>query len=327
MLQPSFSHKDLLSKDLSYNGLNLYEKNDSLVKIKINSDFCDNTQIEKATDNNDTHDNKKDNIDNEDHDGIENCDNVSTISLDSNNSAVVTHDNADYGNINSMGDDNNDDDYVHVSHNNNDVYIHIERDNNNDEYVDVDCEINDISYVDIIRNDNDNFEEDDIDEVDDEEEDDDDHHHHPYFDINHDLVVNLPLLPKKSIKVLDQLLSILGISVKNHLSYEATFITNMKYAFKKGIKINEIKGISPLISLPLFNIRRGVAVETMHAVFLGVVQLHNTILMTSTKEPYYIGDPNSLEVIDYYLLMIKPPSRRSRKPRSIKTYLQWKASE
>ncbi|CAG5085086.1 Protein of unknown function, partial [Cotesia congregata] len=97
------------------------------------------------------------------------------------------------------------------------------------------------------------------------------------------------------------------------LRLDSQIRADTKYAFKECIKINGIKGISPLISLPLFNIRRGVVVETMHAVFLGVVQLH---------KPYYIGDPNTLKAIDYYLFMIKPPSRRSRKPRSIKTYLQ-----
>lgn len=102
---------------------------------------------------------------------------------------------------------------------------------------------------------------------------------------------------------------------------------DMKYASETGNSSNGIKGFSPLIALPKFDICKGVVVEAMHAVFLGVVKQHTKILLTSSKAPYYIGKPNFLNIIDSVLLSIKPSSRRSRKPRSISTWSQWKASE
>lgn len=102
---------------------------------------------------------------------------------------------------------------------------------------------------------------------------------------------------------------------------------NMYEASEIGQPVNGVKGISSLITLPLFDISKGVIIESMHAVYLGVVKQHTTLLLTKTKAPYYVGSRNLCGIIDNCLLSIKPPSRRSRKPRSISTYKQWKASE
>ncbi|XP_057324009.1 uncharacterized protein LOC130666770 [Microplitis mediator] len=102
---------------------------------------------------------------------------------------------------------------------------------------------------------------------------------------------------------------------------------DMKFATETGIKRHGLKGYSSLTSLPLFNIHKGVVVEAMHAVFLGVAKLHTTILLKATGAVYYIGKINTMEIIDKVLLSIRPPSRRSRKPRKLKFYSQWKASE
>lgn len=101
----------------------------------------------------------------------------------------------------------------------------------------------------------------------------------------------------------------------------------MTQAFDTGIVTHGIKSISVLVALPLFDISKGVVVEAMHAVFLGVVKQITKLLLTETNAPYYIGSPNAMNLIDKYLLSIRPPSCRSRKPRSISTYLKWKASE
>lgn len=88
-----------------------------------------------------------------------------------------------------------------------------------------------------------------------------------------------------------------------------------------------VKNISALVALPLFDITKGVVVEAMHAVFLGVVKHHTKLLLTETRTTHYIGSPDHQELINKCLLQIRPPSCRSRKPRPISTYLKWKASE
>ncbi|XP_074114038.1 uncharacterized protein LOC141537102 isoform X1 [Cotesia typhae] len=102
---------------------------------------------------------------------------------------------------------------------------------------------------------------------------------------------------------------------------------SMYKASEVGHPVNGINGISSLITLPLFDISKGVIIESMHAVYLGVVKQHTTLMLIKTNAPYYIGSRNLCGIIDERLLSIKPPSRRSRKPRSIYTYKQWKASE
>ncbi|XP_044597322.1 uncharacterized protein LOC123273905 isoform X2 [Cotesia glomerata] len=121
---------------------------------------------------------------------------------------------------------------------------------------------------------------------------------------------------------------------------DAEVRNDMLYAFDTGKIRHGVKNISSLVALPLFNICNGVVVEAMHAVYLGVVKRHTEILMDlkfspkackskarKTKPPYYVGDFNSRKLIDRRLLSIKPPSCRSRRPRSISTYQKWKASE
>lgn len=91
--------------------------------------------------------------------------------------------------------------------------------------------------------------------------------------------------------------------------------------------IHVVKNVSALVALPLFDISKGVVVEAMHAVFLGVVKHHTKLLVTQTNTPYYIESPDHQKLINACLLEIRPPSCRSRKPRPISTYLKWKASE
>ncbi|XP_057335578.1 uncharacterized protein LOC130674302 [Microplitis mediator] len=102
---------------------------------------------------------------------------------------------------------------------------------------------------------------------------------------------------------------------------------DMKYVIRTGNIRHGVKGYSSLTALPLFKITKGVIVETMHSVFLGVVKLHTTVLLKTVGAPYYIGKKQSLQIINKTLLSIKPPSRRSRKPRKVESCVQWKASE
>lgn len=102
---------------------------------------------------------------------------------------------------------------------------------------------------------------------------------------------------------------------------------DMLKAYETKNIVNGVKGISSLIALPLFDVINGTVAKAMHAVFLGAIKQHTILLLTVTDSDFYIGSPNNQNEIDNHLLTIRPPSRRSRLPRSIKIHKQWKASE
>ncbi|CAD6224539.1 GSCOCG00011788001-RA-CDS [Cotesia congregata] len=137
------------------------------------------------------------------------------------------------------------------------------------------------------------------------------------------MVVYIAMQKAKPWDVANEFIHYLNVIRKNDVMQRYVMIR----AFATGIVTHGIKNISALVALPLFNISKGVVVEAMHAVFLGVVKQLTKLLLTGTKAPYYIGAPKNMNLIDQSLLSIKPPSCRSRKPRSISTYPNWKASE
>ncbi|KAH0549733.1 hypothetical protein KQX54_013242 [Cotesia glomerata] len=98
------------------------------------------------------------------------------------------------------------------------------------------------------------------------------------------------------------------------LRIQNEMLQDMKTAFTTKVTTNGIKGISLLITLPEFDISKGVVVESMHAVFLGAIKQHTDLLMTIATAEFYIGNPTVLERINQRLLAIKPPTRRSRLP-------------
>ena len=104
----------------------------------------------------------------------------------------------------------------------------------------------------------------------------------------------------------------------------------MRYTLK-SIRENEavkgVKGPSIIGILPTFDPVRGVAVDYMHCVCLGVMRQFLNLWMDSKQhdQPYYIGR-REVE-IDNRLLAINAPSEISRAPRSITDRAYWKASE
>lgn len=103
--------------------------------------------------------------------------------------------------------------------------------------------------------------------------------------------------------------------------------TDMRKAVLHQKKSHGVDGISAIASLPLFDLAKGTVVDSMHAVFLGVVKHHTKLLLTSTNTPWYIGSAANLQLIAGRLGAIHPPNRISKTPRSITTWKQWKASE
>lgn len=91
--------------------------------------------------------------------------------------------------------------------------------------------------------------------------------------------------------------------------------------------VRGFQGISPLVMLPDFKITDGVVVDVMHCAYLGVIEQHTDCLLSDSEASYYIGSPEKLKVINGRLLAIRPPTRRSRVPRDIRTRAIWKASE
>ncbi|XP_044578533.1 uncharacterized protein LOC123261105 [Cotesia glomerata] len=103
--------------------------------------------------------------------------------------------------------------------------------------------------------------------------------------------------------------------------------SDMLISYESKTVTNGIKGISALAAFPEFDLSNGLAVDSLHAVFLGAGRQHSNLFFTATDTPYYIGDPTSQERINNRLLSIRPPSRRSRLPRKLETFNNWKGSE
>ena len=89
---------------------------------------------------------------------------------------------------------------------------------------------------------------------------------------------------------------------------------------KKKTSILGIKDIAPLAYAKKFNIVRGLVPDYLHIFLLGIIkQNFKYILQSITKE--------KRELLDKYLMKIKPPSRIGTLPRSITQRGKWKGKE
>lgn len=106
-----------------------------------------------------------------------------------------------------------------------------------------------------------------------------------------------------------------------------SMLKDMEKALNLKKNVRGVKGPSHLINMPFFDIVWGFAPDYMHAVLLGVARQHAALLLESADEPYYIGNPSTLRVLNDRLQKIKPPHPITRLPRSISDFKTWKASE
>lgn len=92
--------------------------------------------------------------------------------------------------------------------------------------------------------------------------------------------------------------------------------------------INGVKGVSPLLFLPLFDIVTGFVPDYLHCVLLGVVQMFAGLWFDSMNhdKPWYIKQSGMAQISDK-LLSLRPPSDISRLPRSLDERKFWKGSE
>ncbi|XP_064472840.1 uncharacterized protein LOC135387663 [Ornithodoros turicata] len=107
----------------------------------------------------------------------------------------------------------------------------------------------------------------------------------------------------------------------------ADMIADMTEAASQGTPVRGVKGPSPVLNLPGFDIVWSFTPDYMHCVLLGVARQMTELWLTSTGTNYYIGSPCDLTTVDDRLCSIKPPLLFSRLPRSLKARKHWKAAE
>ncbi|XP_077491357.1 uncharacterized protein LOC144101989 [Amblyomma americanum] len=103
--------------------------------------------------------------------------------------------------------------------------------------------------------------------------------------------------------------------------------TTMIEVARTGQPVQGVKGLTPLINLPHFNIIWGFTPDYMHCVLLGVSRQLTENWLSDVGEQHYIGAPETVAAIDERLCAIKPHRCVPRLPRSILLRKYWKASE
>lgn len=107
----------------------------------------------------------------------------------------------------------------------------------------------------------------------------------------------------------------------------AMMVADMQTAADLERSIRGVKGPSPLINVPGFDIVWSFRPDYMHTVLLGVVRQMMDIWCSNVGKAHYIGSARTLAEIDGRLLSQRPPLCFNRVPRSLKLRKYWKASE
>lgn len=92
--------------------------------------------------------------------------------------------------------------------------------------------------------------------------------------------------------------------------------------------IHGVKGVSPMVAFKHFDLAKSFCIDYMHAVLLGVTKkiIGFWTLSTYHKQPFYINKTRQ-KILNFRLSKIKNPSYISRRPRSLKFFHLFKASE
>ena len=92
--------------------------------------------------------------------------------------------------------------------------------------------------------------------------------------------------------------------------------------------VNGVKGPSWLSVLNHFDLVKGIAIDYMHGILLGVQKLLLTLWFSSKFSKSHFSISSKVEHVDLRLRQISPTSEIRRLPRSIQDHLKyWKASE
>ena len=111
------------------------------------------------------------------------------------------------------------------------------------------------------------------------------------------------------------------------LRNKAEFLSNALNSTSDN-PVNGIKGVSPLVFLPVFDIVDGFVPDYLHCVLLGVVRMFAGLWFDSVNhdKPRYVKQSGA-SLISENLLSLRPPSDISRLPRSLAERKYWKGSE
>ncbi|XP_049527088.1 uncharacterized protein LOC119459693 [Dermacentor silvarum] len=104
-------------------------------------------------------------------------------------------------------------------------------------------------------------------------------------------------------------------------------VKHMKKAALLCTAVKGVKGPTPLMNLPNFNLVWGFTPDYMHCVLLGVTRQITELYLSKVGEKFYIGDPSHLNLLNERLCSMKPPAHFHRLQRSLSLRRFWKASE
>ncbi|XP_064468151.1 uncharacterized protein LOC135378916 [Ornithodoros turicata] len=91
--------------------------------------------------------------------------------------------------------------------------------------------------------------------------------------------------------------------------------------------VRGVKGPSPLLNVPGFDIVWAFRPDYMHCALLGVTRQFLELWFGNRGEEYYIGQPQTLSKVNNRIVNIKPPQCINRPPRDLSLRKYWKASE
>lgn len=74
-------------------------------------------------------------------------------------------------------------------------------------------------------------------------------------------------------------------------------LADMEQAVAQNRSVRGVKGPSPLINMPYFDIVWGFVPDYMHAVLLGVIRQLTELLLNNSDQPYYTGSPNTMRML------------------------------
>ncbi|XP_043287735.1 uncharacterized protein [Venturia canescens] len=117
--------------------------------------------------------------------------------------------------------------------------------------------------------------------------------------------------------------------MESQLRTDREIRSDMESAMNSNSRIKGFIGNSILRYLPEFHLDKGVVIDSMHNMWLGVgKKLTLLLLHAKATDRWYIRSKSSFEkLINERLLKIRTPSKIARKPRGIENCKVWKASE
>lgn len=111
--------------------------------------------------------------------------------------------------------------------------------------------------------------------------------------------------------------------------HDAMKVLKMRAEGLKCIDVRGIKGPTPLLLLPEFDVVKGSPVDYLHFALHGITGKISGLWFDTHNhnENFYIGRPNQITIIDDNIAAIRPPKSFTRYPRSIGDRAFYKASE